>query len=119
MLLGLVLMLAVAVATGLTNGSLIRFAHFTPIAATLTLYIALGGLALLLRPEQGGFIAQSFQDFVNRAVGPIPVAFVAAGRPDDRHGAAAAPDPVGLAAAGGRLGRGRPRAASASRSAGP
>jgi len=75
-LLGLVLMLAVAVATGLTNGSLIRFAHFTPIAATLALYIAFGGLALLLRPEQGGFIAQSFQDFVNRAVGPLPVAFV-------------------------------------------
>ena len=75
-LLGLVLMLAVAVATGLTNGSLIRFAHFTPIAATLALYIAFGGLALLLRPEQGGFIAQSFQDFVNRAAGPIPIAFV-------------------------------------------
>ena len=75
-LLGLVLMLAVAVATGLTNGSLIRFAHFTPIAATLVLYIAFGGFALLLRPEQGGFIAQSFQDFVNRAIGPLPVAFV-------------------------------------------
>jgi len=75
-LIGLVLMAAVAAITGLVNGSLIRFARFTPIAATLALYIAFGGLALLLRPEQGGFITQGFQDFVNRAAGPLPLAFV-------------------------------------------
>ena len=42
-LLGLALMIAVAAATGLVNGSLIRYAKFTPIAATLAMYIALGG----------------------------------------------------------------------------
>ena len=40
-LLGLVLMAATAALTGAVNGSLIRFARFTPIAATLVLYIAL------------------------------------------------------------------------------
>ncbi|HEV7654576.1 MAG TPA: ATP-binding cassette domain-containing protein [Mycobacteriales bacterium] len=73
---GLVLMAVVAALSGLVNGSLIRFARFTPIAATLVLYIGFGGLALLLRPEQGGFITQGFQDFVNRAAGPLPLAFV-------------------------------------------
>ena len=40
------------------------------------MYIALGGLALLVRPTQGGFITQGFQDAVNFSVGPIPIAFV-------------------------------------------
>jgi ribose transport system ATP-binding protein len=76
LVLGLVLMLAVAIGTGLFNGSLIRYARFTPIAATLVLYIAFPGLALLLRPTQGGYITQAFQDFVNYSIGPLPLAFV-------------------------------------------
>jgi ribose transport system ATP-binding protein len=76
LVLGLLLMIGVAIATGLTNGSLIRYAKFTPIAATLVLYIAFGGLALLLRPTQGGYITQAFQDFVNYSIGPLPLAFV-------------------------------------------
>jgi ribose transport system ATP-binding protein len=75
-ILGLLLMIAVAALSGLVSGSLIRYAKFTPIAATLALYIAFGGLALLLRPTQGGFIAITFQDAVNYSVGPIPIAFV-------------------------------------------
>ena len=57
LVIGLLLMIAVAVAVGLVNGSLIRFGKFTPIAATLTLYIALGGLAFLLRSTQDGYIS--------------------------------------------------------------
>ena len=76
MVVGVVLMIAVAVVSGGVAGSLIRFAHFTPIAATLALYIAFGGLALFLRPEQGGYISQSLQDLVNSTVGPVPLAFV-------------------------------------------
>ena len=41
---------------GAINGSLVRFVGFTPIAATLTLAIALQGVSLLLRGEPGGFI---------------------------------------------------------------
>ncbi|MBW4041825.1 MAG: ATP-binding cassette domain-containing protein [Acidobacteria bacterium] len=74
--LGLLLMLAVALATGLINGALIRYARFTPIAATLALYIALGGLALLLRPQQGGYISQDFQGFVTLSFGPLPLFFI-------------------------------------------
>jgi ribose transport system ATP-binding protein len=75
-LLGLGLMLVVAVVVGLVNGALIRYARFTPIAATLALYIALGGLALLLRPQQGGYISQDFQSFVTMSFGPLPLWFI-------------------------------------------
>ena len=44
--LGFVLMFLSAVGVGLLNGALIRFAKFTPVAATLVTYIGLGGLAL-------------------------------------------------------------------------
>jgi ribose transport system ATP-binding protein len=74
--LGLVVMVVAAAVTGAVNGSLIRFAGFTPIAATLTLYIALGGLAFLLRDTQGGYISLAFQNAVNLRLGPIPVAFL-------------------------------------------
>ena len=42
-------MLVSAAGVGLVNGALIRFAKFTPVAATLVTYIALGGLAFTLR----------------------------------------------------------------------
>lgn len=76
LVLGLALMVGVAALVGLVNGSLIRFGGFTAIAATLTLYIALGGFAFLLRSTQGGYISLSFQNAVNSTVGPIPVAFI-------------------------------------------
>jgi ribose transport system ATP-binding protein len=69
-------MLVVAAAVGAINGSLIRFGKFTPIAATLTLYIALGGVAFLLRPTQDGYVSTTFQNAVNYRVGPLPAAFV-------------------------------------------
>jgi ribose transport system ATP-binding protein len=76
MVLGLIVMAAAAALVGAVNGSLIRFGRFTPIAATLTLYIALGGLAFLLRDTQGGYISLAFQNAVNYRWGPIPVSFV-------------------------------------------
>jgi ribose transport system ATP-binding protein len=73
---GLGLMVLAAILCGLVNGFLIRVGKFTPIAATLTLYIALGGLAFLLRSTQGGFISTTIQDDINYVYGPIPAAFV-------------------------------------------
>ncbi len=75
-LLGMAIMLAVAALVGLVNGSLIRFGKFTPIAATLATYIALGGFAFLLRSTQDGYISQSFQSAVNYSLGAVPVAFI-------------------------------------------
>jgi ribose transport system ATP-binding protein len=74
--LGILLMFVLAIATGLINGSLIRFGKFTAIAATLTLYIALQGLSFLLRDSPGGYISASFTTVMTTRVGPIPVVFI-------------------------------------------
>jgi ribose transport system ATP-binding protein len=74
---GLGVMAAVAVAVGLVNGSLIRFAGFTPIAATLTMYIALQGLGFVLRDGPDGYIHAGVVAAIQATVGPIPVAFLA------------------------------------------
>ncbi len=76
MALGFVLMFAGAAATGLVNGSLIRFARFTPVAATLVTYIALQGLSFLLRDAPGGNIASSVTSVIATKVGPVPVVFI-------------------------------------------
>jgi ribose transport system ATP-binding protein len=76
--LGFALMLAVAVAVGLINGSFIRYGRFTPVAATLATYIALQGISLLLRSEQGGFIRADVVNAVNSTVAGVPWAFIAA-----------------------------------------
>src|SRR5690242_4866757 len=73
--LGFVLMFLCAVGVGLLNGALIRFAKFTPVAATLVTYIGLGGLAYTLRPAPDGYIATSVTNAIERKVGPVPLAF--------------------------------------------
>jgi ribose transport system ATP-binding protein len=75
--LGFVLMFMSAVGVGLLNGSLIRFAKFTPVAATLVTYIGLGGLAFTLRSAPDGYIAASVTNAISTKVGPVPLAFVA------------------------------------------
>jgi ribose transport system ATP-binding protein len=75
---GFVLMLAVAGLVGLVNGSLVRFARFTPIAATLATYIALQGISLLLRPEQEGLISRDVTEAIQTKIGSIPIAFLVA-----------------------------------------
>jgi ribose transport system ATP-binding protein len=74
--LGFVLMFLSAVGIGLLNGSLIRFAKFTPVAATLVTYIGLGGLSFTLRSAPDGYIATSVTDTISTKVGPVPLAFV-------------------------------------------
>jgi ribose transport system ATP-binding protein len=74
---GLAVMPVVAIAVGLINGTLIRFARFTPIAATLTMYIALQGLGFVLRDGPDGYIHAGVVAAIQTTVGPIPVAFLA------------------------------------------
>jgi ribose transport system ATP-binding protein len=76
-LVGLLLMVVVAVAVGLVNGSLIRFAGFTPIAATLAMYTALQGLSFVLRDGPDGYINADVVAVIQYTVGPIPGAFIA------------------------------------------
>src|SRR6266568_2604673 len=75
---GFAIMFAAAAAVGVLNGSMVRFARFTPIVATLVTYIALQGVSLVLRPFQGGYISFSILRAINRSVGPVAIAFLAA-----------------------------------------
>jgi ribose transport system ATP-binding protein len=61
---------------GTINGTLIRFANFTPIAATLAMYIGLQGMSFLLRDNPGGYINANVVEILTWQFGPIPVAFI-------------------------------------------
>ncbi len=76
MVLGLLVMLGAAALTGAVNGSLIRFAKFTAVAATLATYIALQGFSFLLRERPEGLISRSVTEVITYTVGPVPVAFI-------------------------------------------
>jgi ribose/xylose/arabinose/galactoside ABC-type transport system permease subunit len=73
---GLVLMFIGALVVGAINGCLIRYANFTPIAATLAMYIGLQGVSFLLRDAPGGYINSSVVAAITAQLGPIPVAFL-------------------------------------------
>ena len=73
---GFLLMFAAALVVGAINGVLIRFANFTPIAATLAMYIALQGVSFLLRDGPGGYINADVVAAITWQFGPIPLAFL-------------------------------------------
>lgn len=75
-LAGFALMFAAAFTIGAINGVLVRFANFTPIAATLAMYIALQGMSFLLRDSPDGYINFAVTEWINWQWGPIPVAFI-------------------------------------------
>lgn len=74
--LGFVLIFAGGLVVGTINGALIRFANFTPIAATLAMYIGLQGMSFVLRDGPGGYINFPVMDAITYKLGPIPVAFI-------------------------------------------
>ncbi|MBT8201317.1 MAG: ATP-binding cassette domain-containing protein [Acidimicrobiia bacterium] len=76
MILGFLAMAAAAAVVGLVNGSLVRFAKFTPVAATLTLFIGLQGLSFVLRDRPGGFISGDITRAIQVKLGPVPWSFI-------------------------------------------
>ena len=74
--LGFLLIPFVGILIGLANGALIRYASFTPVASTLTTYIALIGIGFLIRPSPGGYMNSTVTDLLGRKVGPIPDVFI-------------------------------------------
>jgi ribose transport system ATP-binding protein len=76
MIAGFILIFILAILIGVINGSLIRFANFTPVAGTLTVYIALIGIGFLLRPSPGGYFNATFTDLLLTKIGPIPNTFI-------------------------------------------
>lgn len=73
---GFFLMVLGALVVGTVNGLLIRFANFTPIAATLAMYIGLQGLSFVLRDGPGGYINAAVVEVITWQLGPIPAAFL-------------------------------------------
>ncbi|WP_420639919.1 ATP-binding cassette domain-containing protein [Candidatus Poriferisocius sp.] len=73
---GLLVMLAVAAFVGLVNGGLVRFAGFTAVAATLAMFVALQGMALVLRDVPGGYISRSVTDAIAHKFGRFPLVFI-------------------------------------------
>jgi ribose transport system ATP-binding protein len=73
---GFVLMFLGAFVVGAINGTLIRFANFTPIAATLAMYIGLQGMSFLPRDNPGGYINANIVEIITSQAGPVPVAFI-------------------------------------------
>jgi ribose transport system ATP-binding protein len=75
---GFLVMVGASVVVGLLNGSMVQFARFTPIVATLVTYIAIQGVSLVLRPFQAGYISFTIINGINQAIGPVAIAFLAA-----------------------------------------
>ena len=76
MILGVALMAIVAAVVGLINGSLVQFLKFTPVAATLAMFIALQGFAFVLRDVPGGLINRDVTDIIFSTIGRVPVGFI-------------------------------------------
>lgn len=76
MAFGFLLMLIVALIIGGINGVLIRYGRFTPVAATLAMFIALGGLSFVLRDRPGGFMSSTITGPIMAKLGPVPWAFI-------------------------------------------
>ena len=76
-LLGFFLMFGCALVVGTINGVIIRYANFTPIAATLAMFIGLQGFSFVFREGVGGYINGDVTNAINYQIGPIPTAFVA------------------------------------------
>ena len=73
---GIVLMLLVAIATGLSNGIMVRFAKVSPVVATLITFTALQGISLVMRDSPGGTISSTLTEVLNAKIGPIPWAAI-------------------------------------------
>ena len=99
---GFALILLGAVVVGGINGVLIRFANFTPIAATLAMYIGLQGMSFLLRDNPGGYINGNVVGSLRRSSARSPSLSSPWWRSRSPR-IRAAPDAVGLAASGDRF----------------
>jgi ribose transport system ATP-binding protein len=78
-IIGFLLSLLVAAAVGCTNWFLTRQARITPVIATLTTYMGLQGVSLLLRPIPDGLLNSDVTAAIESRIGFMPVAFIVCG----------------------------------------
>ncbi|MGB7100674.1 MAG: ATP-binding cassette domain-containing protein, partial [Xanthobacteraceae bacterium] len=76
LILGLGIAAATAMAVGFANGVLVRGIGLTAVIATLTTYIALQGVALLLRSTPAGYFRSDVVEVLAAKAGPMPIAFL-------------------------------------------
>jgi ribose transport system ATP-binding protein len=76
--LGLVLAFGAAALVGVINGILIRGIGLSSVITTLSTFIALQGVALLLRSTPDGYYSSSVTDALTAQIGPFPIAFLVA-----------------------------------------
>ncbi len=74
---GFALSLLVAAGVGCTNWFLTCRARITPVIATLTTYMGLQGVSLLLRPIPDGLFNSDVTAAIESHIGFVPVAFIA------------------------------------------
>jgi ribose transport system ATP-binding protein len=77
-LVGLLFMLAVALAVGLANGFLVARLLIDPVVATLAMFMALQGLFLVLRDVPGGIISSSVSEQLTMRAGVVPFVLIVA-----------------------------------------
>jgi ribose transport system ATP-binding protein len=75
-IIGFLLSLLVAVGVGCTNWFLTRQARITPVIATLTTYMGLQGVSLLLRPVPDGLLNSDVTAAIESRIGFVPLAFI-------------------------------------------
>ena len=76
LLLGFLAVIGVALTVGLINATLVRVFRVASVLATLATYIAIQGVALLLRSQPGGFIRPGVTNPLRTSLGWFPVAFI-------------------------------------------
>jgi ribose transport system ATP-binding protein len=77
LVLGVVVVAAVAITVGLVNVTLIRVFRVASVLATLATYIVLQGVSLLLRPQPNGFLREDVVSTLKTSWGWLPLAFLA------------------------------------------
>jgi ribose transport system ATP-binding protein len=76
LILGLGLAFATALAVGFANGFMVRKIGLTPVIATLSTYIGLQGVALLLRSTPAGYFRTDITSVFTSRLGAFPYAFI-------------------------------------------
>lgn len=77
--LGVLAVIAMAVAVGTVNAGLVRLVGIPSIIATIATLSVLQGLALTLRPTPAGMIDFALSDLFNKGVGIVPYAVILVG----------------------------------------
>jgi ribose transport system ATP-binding protein len=78
LMLGLLVAFSAAAFIGLVNGLLIRRVGINAVVTTLSTFIAIEGVMLLLRPIPGGYYRYELIDALSMRIGPLPVSFMIA-----------------------------------------